>query len=78
MTRSLLKIKEQYERQNPSTKINYNFGGTGTLRRQIEQGAEIDLFFSASEKDYQLLLEQGLVKEGKQFTSKSISCHSID
>lgn len=64
MTDSLLEIKENFESVYPYVKINYNFGGSGTLRKQIEQGAGIDLFFSASEKDFQLLEEKGLVEQG--------------
>jgi molybdate transport system substrate-binding protein len=64
MTDSLTEIKEAFEEENPQVKITYNFGGSGTLRKQIEQGAPIDLFFSASKKDYQLLEDAGLVKDG--------------
>jgi len=65
MTDSLLALKERFENQNPNVKINYNFGGSGTLRKQIEQGAPIDIFFSASEQDYKLLDEAGFIKKGQ-------------
>ncbi|MCU9595761.1 molybdate ABC transporter substrate-binding protein [Caldibacillus thermolactis] len=65
MTGSLLEIKEKFQSEYPHVKIHYNLGGTGTLRKQIEQGAGIDLFFSASEKDYNLLKEKGLVEKGE-------------
>ena len=65
MTESLLEIKEKFELEYPHVKVNYNFGGTGALRKQIEQGAGIDLFFSASEKDYNLLKEKGFIEQGE-------------
>lgn len=65
MTDSLLELKEGFEHQYPNIKINYNFGGSGTLRKQIEQGAPIDIFFSASEQDYKLLDEAGFIKKGQ-------------
>ncbi|QGS69412.1 molybdate ABC transporter substrate-binding protein [Oceanobacillus sp. 143] len=50
MTDSLNEITEAFEKENPDIKVTYNFGGSGTLRKQIEQGAPIDLFFSASKR----------------------------
>ena len=50
MTESLLEIKEQFEKEYPSITITYNFGGSGILRKQIEQGAPSDLFLSASKR----------------------------
>jgi len=64
MTESLLEIKDSFEREYPHIKLTFNFGGSGSLRKQIEQGAPIDLFFSASKKDYTLLEDEGMVKNG--------------
>lgn len=65
MTESLLKIKERFENKYPSITITYNFGGSGTLRKQIEQGAPSDLFFSASKKDFDLLKDEGMIQKGE-------------
>ncbi|WP_158595158.1 molybdate ABC transporter substrate-binding protein [Oceanobacillus piezotolerans] len=64
MTNSLNEIKKEFEQDYPHISVTYHFGGSGTLRKQIEQGAPIDLFFSASKKDYQLLEEGGFVRNG--------------
>lgn len=65
MTESLLEIKEQFEKEYPSIAITFNFGGSGALRKQIEQGAPIDLFFFASKKDFELLNDRGMINKGK-------------
>ncbi|MDJ0575264.1 MAG: substrate-binding domain-containing protein [Xenococcaceae cyanobacterium MO_234.B1] len=41
-------VKLLYQQQSPQTNIIYNFAASGTLQRQIEQGAEIDIFIAAS------------------------------
>ena len=50
MTETLAKIKDLYEAANPGVKITYNFDSSGTLKTQIQEGAECDLFISAGQK----------------------------
>jgi molybdate transport system substrate-binding protein len=61
---SLDEIGQKYETSHPGTKLSFNYGGSGTLQRQIEQGAPVDLFFSAAEKQMDQLQEKGLVDAG--------------
>lgn len=49
------------EARHPGAKVTFNYGGSGTLERQIEQGAPVDVFFSAAEKQMDDLAAQGLV-----------------
>jgi molybdate transport system substrate-binding protein len=45
-------------------KLVFNFGASGSLRRQIEEGAPVDVFFSASSEDVDKLLAKGLLVAG--------------
>lgn len=47
---ALEEIQPIYEQKNPETKLVYNFGASGSLQQQIEQGAPVDIFFSAAAK----------------------------
>jgi molybdate transport system substrate-binding protein len=42
-------------------KVLYNFGGSGTLRHQVEQGAPVDVIFSAASEDMDRLQQEGLI-----------------
>jgi molybdate transport system substrate-binding protein len=61
LTEALGEIKTAFEAAHPSIAINYNFGASGTLQKQIEQGAPADLFLSASAKNMKALVDEGLV-----------------
>ncbi len=48
LTETLEQIGKAYEDQNPGVKIVCNFDSSGTLKTQIEEGADCDLFLSAA------------------------------
>ena len=50
MTETMNQLKEMYEQNNPSVTITYNFDSSGTLLKQIKEGADCDLFISAAPK----------------------------
>jgi molybdate transport system substrate-binding protein len=56
-------IKKQYERDHPGTVITYNYGSSGSLQKQIEQGAPVDLFISAGQKQMDALEKQRLIDQ---------------
>ncbi len=50
MTETLTEIKGMYETANPGVTITYNFDSSGTLKTQIQEGADCDVFISAGQK----------------------------
>jgi molybdate transport system substrate-binding protein len=50
MTETLTEIAEMYKEVNPNVTITYNFDSSGTLKTQIQEGADCDLFISAAQK----------------------------
>jgi molybdate transport system substrate-binding protein len=53
---ALTQISANYSRVQPSTRISFNFGSSGTLQKQIEAGAPVDLFVSAADKNMDALV----------------------
>ncbi|MFD2614368.1 molybdate ABC transporter substrate-binding protein [Paenibacillus gansuensis] len=60
---SLTDIEGMYEKEHPGIQLQFNYGPSGTLQKQIEQGAPADLFFSAGTKQMDTLRKQGLIRE---------------
>jgi molybdate transport system substrate-binding protein len=58
---ALGQLGPMYEKRVPGAKVTFNFGGSGTLAQQIEQGAPVDVFFSAATKEMNDLTAAGLV-----------------
>lgn len=63
LTDVLAEISTGYADENPEVTLVFNFGGSGALRQQIEQGAEADLYIPASLRDMELLQSKGLLND---------------
>ena len=50
MTETLEQIAELYKEVAPNVTLTFNFDSSGTLKTQIEEGAECDVFISAAPK----------------------------
>jgi molybdate transport system substrate-binding protein len=55
---------EIYKSKNPGAAVHFNLGGSGTLQRQIEQGAPADIFISASPAEMDKLDSESLLLAG--------------
>lgn len=66
MTDALRDIQKDYEAVHPDVKLTFNFGASGALQHQIEQGAPADLFLSAAAKNMKALVDQQLIDPGQQ------------
>src|SRR5262245_30407202 len=53
-------IGNQFERRK-GVRINFNFGASGALQKQIESGAPVDVFASAGMPQMDALVTQGLI-----------------
>lgn len=62
LTEALEEIAEIYEEKEPEISLIFNFDSSGTLKTQIQEGADCDLFLSASPKQMdQLETESELI-----------------
>lgn len=63
---ALQEIQTMYEAHHEQIKLTFNYGGSGALQQQIEQGAPADLFISAASKHIQALVDKQLIDEQQQ------------
>lgn len=64
LTNALDEAKQLYASENPGVTIAINYGASGTLQLQIEQGAPVDVFISAAPKQMDALEAKSLLLEG--------------
>lgn len=56
---ALYAIQRAYGKQQPGVALEFNFAASGFLRKQIEQGAPVDLFLAPGHQHLQALLDGG-------------------
>ena len=70
MTETLTEIGNAYMEENPEVTITFNFDSSGTLKTQIQEGAECDVFISAGQKQMNQLditADESVNTEGLDF-----------
>ena len=60
LTEAFTTLKTGFESAHPGTTVNISYGASSDLQAQIAQGAPVDVFASASEKNMQALGSQAL------------------
>lgn len=66
LTDALKEIQTTYESEHKNITLQFNFGASGALQQQIEQGAPADLFLSAANKNMKVLIDKQLIDTNKQ------------
>lgn len=61
---ALFAIQKAYAKKQPSVALEFNFAASGFLRKQIEQGAPIDLFLAPGRQHFNALLSAGYTDSG--------------
>jgi molybdate transport system substrate-binding protein len=54
-------LKGMFEELNPNIKVTFTLDSSGKLQKQIEEGADVDVFVSAARKQMDALNEKGLM-----------------
>ncbi|HVF09709.1 MAG TPA: molybdate ABC transporter substrate-binding protein [Abditibacteriaceae bacterium] len=54
-------IARDYRKQQPGVRLRFNFASSGTLQRQIEQGAPVDVFIAAADENMNELAARNLI-----------------
>ena len=64
LTDAFTEMGKDFEAAHPGVTVAFNFGGSQTLRTQLEQGALADVFASANQKEMDSAIAASLVVSG--------------
>lgn len=65
LTGALTELGEKFTAENPNIKVSYNFAGSQTLKTQILEGADCSIYISANNKQFDPVVDAGLIEEKK-------------
>ena len=68
----LEEIGRLFQKDYPHIEVRFNFGASGALKQQIEQGAPVDLFFSASVDHFEELEKSDFIHSGSNVVSNEL------
>lgn len=67
MTEALEELKTEFEKENPNLNLTFNFDSSGTLKTQIDSGADCDVFVSAAQKQMNELEDEDKIDKETRF-----------
>ncbi|WP_239740909.1 molybdate ABC transporter substrate-binding protein [Mammaliicoccus sp. M-M45] len=56
-------LEKEFYKKHPNTNIKFNYGGSGSLRKQVEAGADVDVMMSANTSDIDKLQDENKVSK---------------
>lgn len=56
-------LEKEFKKKHPKTNIKFNYGGSGSLRKQVEAGADVDVIMSANTTDVDQLQDKNKVSK---------------
>ena len=56
-------LEKEFKKKHPNTNIKFNYGGSGSLRKQVEAGADVDVLMSANTSDVDKLQDSKKLKK---------------
>ena len=65
-------VVDLFNEEYPEVSIDMNFGGSGALKIQIEQGAPVDIFLSANVNHFDDLDEGGFIEERTMYLGNNL------
>lgn len=71
LEQALKPIISEYEKTSGNS-VNVNLAGSGTLQKQIQEKAPVDIFISAGKKQMDLLNDKGLISESENLLENSL------
>ncbi|MEX1031284.1 MAG: molybdate ABC transporter substrate-binding protein [Paenibacillaceae bacterium] len=66
LSHALEEIQNHYESEHENIRLSFNFGASGVLQQQIEQGAPADIFLSAASINMRNLVDRHFIDESQQ------------
>lgn len=68
----LEEIVVDFQTKHKEIEVKFNFAASGTLKQQIEQGAPVDIFISASVDKFEELKDQSYIEDQIQLVSNEL------
>lgn len=72
LTDTTKELKRAFEANHKDANVTFNYGGSGSLRQQIEKGAPVDVFMSANKKDVDALQDKDKAQNTYEYAKNKL------